>query len=69
MIPFDLEKALSGDPIKLIGDSDLLPKRIIAKSAYHNDRYIIEDKHGAYTLSLSDIQEGFEMYEVPQLGE
>lgn len=64
MKPFDLEKALAGEPVNVIGDT--VPKRIIAKSAYHDNRYIVEDKHGAYTLSLADLQEGFEMWQEPQ---
>lgn len=58
--PFDLEKALAGQLVKIKGTEE--PRRVVGKS-YFRDEYIIEDEYGAYRLSLEQIQEGFLMYE------
>lgn len=64
MKPFDLEKALAGEPIKTIGSP--IKKRVIGKSLFRDDLYIIEDEYSVYTFSLGRLQIGFEMWQEPR---
>lgn len=64
MKPFDLEKALAGEFIKVIGATD--KKRLVGKSAFRDNVYIVEGEYGACTRKLETLQNDFEMWQEPQ---